>query len=70
MILVPFPLPLPVGYGSRVTRIEPKENDVGLVDDFVQHADAVSPLLFLRAADVESDGAKEMKLPDADCELG
>jgi hypothetical protein len=33
---------------SRVTRIEHEEDDVGLFDDFVQHADVVFPLLFLR----------------------
>jgi hypothetical protein len=33
---------------SWVTRIEHQEDDVGLVDDFVHHADVVSPLLFLR----------------------
>ena len=32
---------------SWVARIEHEENDVGLIDDFVQHADVVSPLLFL-----------------------
>jgi hypothetical protein len=43
------PLPLPVGYATQlVTRIEHKEDDVGLVDDFVQHTDVVSPPLFLR----------------------
>ena len=33
---------------SWVTRIEHEESDVGPVDNFVQHADLVSPQLFLR----------------------
>jgi hypothetical protein len=33
---------------SWVTRIEHEEDDVGFIDDFVQHADVVSPLPFLR----------------------
>jgi hypothetical protein len=33
---------------SWVTRIEHEEDDVGLVEDFVQYADVVSALLFLR----------------------
>jgi hypothetical protein len=45
----PYHFPLPVGYGpSWITCIEHDEDEVGLVDDFVQHADVVSPLLFLR----------------------
>jgi hypothetical protein len=45
-------------------RVEHEEDDVGLIDDFVQHADVVSPLLFLRP-DVESSGTDEMSLADA-----
>ena len=33
---------------SWVTRIEHEEDDVGLVDHFMQQADVVPPLLFLR----------------------
>jgi len=33
---------------SWVTRIKHEEDDVGLINDFVQHTDVVSPLLFLR----------------------
>jgi hypothetical protein len=50
---------------SSVTRIKPKEDDISLINDFVQHSDVVSsPLLFLCL--VELDRAKEMKLPNAD----
>jgi hypothetical protein len=40
------PLPLPVGYGTQLGHAH--REDVGLVDDFEQHVDVVSPLLFLR----------------------
>ena len=48
--------------------IEHEEDDVGLVDDFVQHVDVVSLLLFLclvGSCDVESDGAD---MPQCDAE--
>ena len=53
---------------SWVMHIEHEEDDVGLVDDFVQHVDVVSLLLFLclvGSCDVESDGAD---MPQCDAE--
>ena len=56
---------------SWVTRIEHREDVVGLVNDIVQHAVAVSVLLFLRLVGsyrrgVTRAASDEMSLADAD----
>jgi hypothetical protein len=58
---------------SWVTRIEHEEDDVGLVEGFVQYADVVSALLFLRLVGScrrRVGRADEMSLASGLCELG
>jgi len=38
----------PAATPSRIPRVENEDDNIGLVDDFVQHADVMSPQLFLR----------------------
>jgi hypothetical protein len=38
----------PAATPSRIPSVENEEDNIGLVDDFVQHADVMSPQLFLR----------------------
>lgn len=54
---LPYPLFLPVSYSAQLGHHE--EHDVGLVNEILQHVDAVSPLLFLCLVEVESGGDAE-----------
>jgi hypothetical protein len=58
----------PAATPSRIVRVENEDDDVGLVDDFVQHADVMLPQLFLRLAGlrVDSDSAEMRSLADVD----
>ncbi len=64
-----FPFPLPVGYGTQPYCIKHDEDDVGLIDDFVEHAVVASTLLFIHlvgSCRVQTAGQAEMSLADAD----
>ena len=55
---------------SWVARIEHENDDVGLVDDFVQHADVVPPLLLLRlVGSCRGRGRQDVVSRNGRCEL-